>query len=147
MPRAGATAPPGAADPARWVVVCSAEAHSSIASAAAVMDVDVVDRRGPTPTAACTATRSTAALDEHGGAVFAVVATGGTTNFGIVDDIASIAAATRGRDVWLHIDGAYGLAAMLVERMRPGVRGRRATPTRSSSIRTSGCSPRSTRAR
>ena len=61
----------------------------------------------------------TAALGEHGGAVFAVVATGGTTNFGIVDDIASVAAATRGRDVWLHIDGAYGLAAMLVERMRP----------------------------
>jgi glutamate/tyrosine decarboxylase-like PLP-dependent enzyme len=51
--------------------------------------------------------------------VFAVVATGGTTNFGIVDDIASVAAATRGRDVWLHIDGAYGLAAMLVESMRP----------------------------
>ena len=34
----------GRPDPARWVVVCSAEAHSSIASAAAVMDVDVVDR-------------------------------------------------------------------------------------------------------
>ena len=59
------------------------------------------------------------ALDEHGAAVFAVVATGGTTNFGIVDDIASIAEVTRARGVWLHVDGAYGLAAMLVERMRP----------------------------
>ncbi len=51
--------------------------------------------------------------------MFAVVATGGTTNFGIVDDIASIAAVTDPRGVWLHIDGAYGLAAMLVDRMRP----------------------------
>ena len=32
----------GVADPSRWIVVCSAEAHSSIASAAEVMDVDVV---------------------------------------------------------------------------------------------------------
>src|SRR6476659_2690694 len=32
----------GRADPARWAVVCSAEAHSSIKSAAAVMDVDVI---------------------------------------------------------------------------------------------------------
>lgn len=59
------------------------------------------------------------ALDEHADAVFAVVVTGGTTNFGIVDDIASVASVTKSRGVWLHVDGAYGLAAMLVERMRP----------------------------
>jgi glutamate/tyrosine decarboxylase-like PLP-dependent enzyme len=108
----------GVADPSRWIIVCSAEAHSSIASAAAVMDVDVVTAR-PDAGGRLHGDAVTEALDEHGGAVFAVVATGGTTNFGIVDDIASVAAATRGRDVWLHIDGAYGLAAMLVERMRP----------------------------
>ncbi|QKJ21266.1 pyridoxal phosphate-dependent decarboxylase family protein [Microbacterium hominis] len=107
----------GVADPARWVVVCSAEAHSSIASAAAVMDVDAVgvpvgdDGRLHGDAVA-------AALDAHGDAVFAVVATGGTTNFGIVDDISSIAEVTRDRGVWLHIDGAYGLAAMLVPEMR-----------------------------
>ena len=108
----------GTPDPARWIIVCSAEAHSSIASAAAVMDVDVVTA-APDAGGRLHGDTVSAALDEHGGAVFAVVATGGTTNFGIVDDIASVAAATRGRDVWLHIDGAYGLAAMLVERMRP----------------------------
>ncbi|TPW71686.1 aminotransferase class V-fold PLP-dependent enzyme [Schumannella sp. 10F1B-5-1] len=104
--------------PSRWIVVCSAEAHSSIASAADVMDVQIVG----VPTGADGRLHGdavAAALDEHGDAVFAVVATGGTTNFGIVDDIASIAAVTHERGVWLHIDGAYGLAAMLVERMRP----------------------------
>ncbi|WES64166.1 aminotransferase class V-fold PLP-dependent enzyme [Microbacter sp. GSS18] len=108
----------GRPDPARWAVVGSAEAHSSIASAAAVMDVDVVD----VPTGDDGRLHGDAVartLDEHGDAVFAVVATGGTTNFGIVDDIASVAEVVKERGVWLHIDGAYGLAAMLVNRMRP----------------------------
>ncbi|GAA0488190.1 aminotransferase class V-fold PLP-dependent enzyme [Microbacterium aurantiacum] len=103
--------------PARWLVVCSAEAHSSIASAAAVMDVDVL----PVPVDDAGRLHGDAvarALDEHGDAVFAVVATGGTTNFGIVDDIASIADVTAARGVWLHVDGAYGLAAMLVPEAR-----------------------------
>ncbi|KAA9111559.1 pyridoxal phosphate-dependent decarboxylase family protein [Microbacterium rhizomatis] len=112
----------GRPNPARWVVVCSAEAHSSIVSAAEVMDVDTVavasDAEGRMHGAGVDA-----ALDEYGDAVFAVVATGGTTNFGIVDDIASIAEVTTRRGVWLHVDGAYGLAAMLVERMRPAFAG------------------------
>ncbi|MFH8251820.1 pyridoxal phosphate-dependent decarboxylase family protein [Microbacterium sp. B2969] len=112
----------GRADPARWIVVCSREAHSSIASAAAVMDVDVVGV-APDSSGRLHGEPVAQALDEHGDAVFAVVATGGTTNFGIVDDIASVAAVTRERGVWLHIDGAYGLAAMLVEEMRPAFAG------------------------
>ncbi|MFT4220454.1 MAG: pyridoxal-dependent decarboxylase [Microbacterium sp.] len=112
----------GRADPPRWAIACSAEAHSSIASAAAVMDVDTV----PVPTGAdgrLHGDAMAAALDAHGDAVFAVVATGGTTNFGIVDDIASVAAAAKERGLWLHIDGAYGLAAMLVEEARPAFAG------------------------
>ncbi|GAA5210183.1 pyridoxal phosphate-dependent decarboxylase family protein [Microbacterium kyungheense] len=108
--------------PARWIVVCSAEAHSSIASAAAVMDVDVataeVDADGRLRGEAVARV-----LDEHGAAVFAVVATAGTTNFGIVDDIAGIAEAARERNVWFHVDGAYGLAAMLVPELRPAFDG------------------------
>ncbi|WP_158866460.1 pyridoxal phosphate-dependent decarboxylase family protein [Leifsonia sp. AG29] len=96
----------------RWVIVCSAEAHSSIASAARVMDVDVVSvQPGESGVLGGEAVR--AALEEFGSAVFAVVATGGSTNFGIVDDIASIAALKDEFDFWLHVDGAYGLAGML----------------------------------
>jgi glutamate/tyrosine decarboxylase-like PLP-dependent enzyme len=112
----------GRSDPDRWVVVCSAEAHSSIESAASIMDIEIakaaVDAEGRLHGDAVRA-----ALDAHGDAVFAVVATGGTTNFGIVDDIASIADAAGTAGVWLHIDGAYGLAAMLVEGMRPAFSG------------------------
>ncbi|MRG59922.1 aminotransferase class V-fold PLP-dependent enzyme [Agromyces sp. CFH 90414] len=102
----------GVDQPPRWKVVCSAEAHSSIASAARVMDIEIVAvRPGEDGTLRGDAVR--AALDEHGASVFAVVATGGSTNFGIVDDLASIAALKAEYDFWLHVDGAYGLAAML----------------------------------
>jgi glutamate/tyrosine decarboxylase-like PLP-dependent enzyme len=112
----------GRTDPPRWVVACSAEAHSSIASAAAVMDIDVVTAQ-PDAAGRLHGDALAPVLDAHGEAVFAVVATGGTTNFGIIDDIASIAPVTKDRGIWLHIDGAYGLAAMLVDRMRPAFAG------------------------
>jgi L-2,4-diaminobutyrate decarboxylase len=106
--------------PARWVLACSAEAHSSIAHAARVMDVDVlavpVDADGRLTGAMLE--KELAAVDPSE-EVFAVVATGGTTNFGIVDDIASIADVTGSRGLWLHIDGAYGLAAMAAPSARP----------------------------
>lgn len=96
----------------RWVIVCSSEAHSSVSSAARVMDVDVV-AVSPGESGVLTGDAVRTALEEYGDAVFAVVATGGSTNFGIVDDIASIAALKDDFDFWLHIDGAYGLTAML----------------------------------
>lgn len=106
----------GRPDPSRWVIVCSAEAHSSIASAAEIMNVDVVTAT-PSPDGRLHGDAVNAVLDLVGDAAFAVVATGGTTNFGIVDDIATVADAASARGVWLHVDGAYGLAAMLVSRM------------------------------
>ncbi|MGN6428990.1 MAG: pyridoxal phosphate-dependent decarboxylase family protein [Leifsonia sp.] len=102
----------------RWVIVCSAEAHSSVASAARVMDVDVV-AVSPGESGQLTGDAVRPALEEYGDAVFAVVATAGSTNFGIVDDIASIAALKDEHAFWLHIDGAYGLAGMLSPLARP----------------------------
>jgi glutamate/tyrosine decarboxylase-like PLP-dependent enzyme len=43
---------------------------------------------------------------------FAVVATAGTTNFGIVDDLASVAEVCAEFGIWFHVDGAYGGAAL-----------------------------------
>lgn len=100
------------ARPDRWRVVCSAEAHSSIASAARVMDIEVV-AVAPTDDGVLQGDAVRAALEEHGDSVFAVVATAGSTNFGIVDDLAGIAALKADHEFWMHVDGAYGLAAML----------------------------------
>lgn len=106
--RAGSQTAPGG----RWVIVCSAEAHSSIAAAGKVMDVDVVG----VPVEEDGVLRADgvrAALSEYGEQVIAVVATTGATNFGTIDDIAAIAELKSEFDFWLHVDGAYGLTAML----------------------------------
>ena len=109
----------GSERPERWAVVAAESAHSSIDSAAGVMDVDVllaaVDGgqrlRGD---AVATAIAGRPAGTE----VFAVVATAGTTNLGIVDDIDGVADACTSVGVWLHIDGAYGGAAMAAPSVR-----------------------------
>jgi glutamate/tyrosine decarboxylase-like PLP-dependent enzyme len=105
----------------RWAIACSAEAHSSIASAAQIMDVELLtiepgaDRKmhGDALATAIDNLHSTTQTR-----VFAVVATGGTTNLGIIDDLATIAEATHARDIWFHVDGAYGLAALCAPSVR-----------------------------
>jgi len=92
----------GRPNPARWAVICSAEAHSSIASAASVMDIEPI-LVAPDAAGRLHGDAVERALEEHGDSVFAVVATGGTTNFGTVDDIASIAEVTQRHGIWLHI--------------------------------------------
>jgi glutamate/tyrosine decarboxylase-like PLP-dependent enzyme len=64
------------------------------------------------------------ALHEHGGdGVFAVVATGGTTNAGAIDELDAIADVCAARGLWLHVDGAYGLAALCSDIARDQFRG------------------------
>src|SRR5207244_13612801 len=54
---------------------------------------------------------------------FCVVATAGTTNSGAVDDLFAISEVSRRYDLWLHVDGAYGAAAIFSDRHRDLVRG------------------------
>lgn len=103
----------------RRAILCSAEAHSSIAACARVMDVEVIavpaDETGRMDAAA-----ARAHLDP---AVFAVVANGGATNCGAVDDIAGLADLAEAHGLWLHVDGAYGGAALAEPGMRPAFDG------------------------
>lgn len=116
----------GLGEPARWGFVCSEEAHSSLRSAARIMDVDIVtvptDDGGRMRGDAVE--RTIAALpDDRAEGLFAVVATAGTTNFGIIDDLDGIADAAAAHGLWFHVDGAYGLAGRLVPALRERYRG------------------------
>ncbi|MEY4364910.1 MAG: hypothetical protein RLZZ305_254 [Actinomycetota bacterium] len=105
----------GTHDRSRGVIVASAAAHSSVVQAARAMDADVelveVDARGRMNG---DATRSALSglPPEARARVFAVVATAGTTNVGVVDDLVGVGAAARDAGAWFHVDGAYGAAAL-----------------------------------
>jgi glutamate/tyrosine decarboxylase-like PLP-dependent enzyme len=47
-----------------------------------------------------------------------VVATAGTTNSGAIDDLNAVAEVCRRHNLWLHVDGAYGAAALFSDKHR-----------------------------
>jgi glutamate/tyrosine decarboxylase-like PLP-dependent enzyme len=106
----------------RWRLACTHDAHSSIRAAARVMDAEVVEVPGD-ELGRLTGDRLDAVLAENPG-VFAVVSSAGTTNSGVVDDLAGVADACERHGVWMHVDGAYGgagLAAPSVRHLFAGV--------------------------
>ena len=109
-------------DVTRWAIACSAEAHSSIATAAKIMDVELV-KIEPRDDLRIHGEDIAAAIDQyhasHAARVCAVVATSGTTNLGVIDDLKGAAKAAHDRNIWFHVDGAYGLAGLCAPSVRP----------------------------
>jgi glutamate/tyrosine decarboxylase-like PLP-dependent enzyme len=54
---------------------------------------------------------------------FAVIATAGTVNTAAIDPLTRIADVCRERDVWMHVDGAFGAAAILSPDLSPRLAG------------------------
>jgi glutamate/tyrosine decarboxylase-like PLP-dependent enzyme len=110
-------------DVTRWVLAASADSHSSIKSAAQVMDVEILlikpDKDGALQGDACALAIDKYHSENPGHQVFALVATAGTTNLGIIDNLASVSACAKERGIWFHVDGAYGLAALCAPSVRP----------------------------
>jgi aromatic-L-amino-acid/L-tryptophan decarboxylase len=99
--------------PARPLVAICEDAHSSVGKALHVLGIEPF--LVPTLEHRLTADALRAALDGDPRAddVIGVVATAGTTNAGIVDDLNGVADVAAERTLWFHIDGAYGGAAAL----------------------------------
>ena len=110
----------------QWAILCSEEAHSSIATAAHVMDVEIVtvavrdDLRMYGEDIAAAIDAYHASTD---GQICAVVATSGTTNLGVIDDLVGAAKAAHDRNIWFHVDGAYGLAGLCAPSVRNAFNG------------------------
>ena len=108
----------GEARPGRLRVVVGNDAHSSITNTLRMLELDalVVD----TPDHRLTGAAVRAAVDADGdlGSIAAVVCTSGTTNAGIVDDLAGVGAVAREHGWWFHVDGAYGGAGIFAPSVR-----------------------------
>jgi L-2,4-diaminobutyrate decarboxylase len=120
---------------ARWYLAATTDVHSSVRSAARVMGIDIlsvpIDSRGRMTGEALQGAFERARADGIAigdfdrspgfaadvpaapkGIVFGVAATAGTTNVGVIDDLAGISETCRANAVWFHVDGAYGGAAL-----------------------------------
>jgi glutamate/tyrosine decarboxylase-like PLP-dependent enzyme len=112
----------GGSRPARWIACVSEGTHPSVTHALrVVMDVDLIeipgDERGRL--VGSTLRRTIAELNpEVRDSIFAVIATAGSTNAGVVDDLAGVAAVAAEHRWWLHVDAAYGGAGLAAPDVR-----------------------------
>jgi glutamate/tyrosine decarboxylase-like PLP-dependent enzyme len=110
------------------VLYTSAEAHHSLDKSAGLLGLGrKALRRVPVNDQAQLDPAKLAAQitqDRSAGmAPFCVVATAGTTNSGAIDDLPALADICARHKLWLHLDGAYGAAAVFSDRHRDLVRG------------------------
>ncbi len=90
----------------------SADAHSSIGKALHVLGIEPLLVEPDDHRFTRANLELALAADPHPETVIGIVATSGTTNAGIVDDLEGLGAYAREHDLWFHVDGAYGGAAL-----------------------------------
>ena len=102
----------------RLRVVVSTDAHSSIINTLNLLEMSALVVE--TPDHRLTTEAFNAALDEDPDVsdVAAVVCTSGTTNAGIIDDLAGVGASAKQHGWWFHVDGAYGGSGIFAHSLR-----------------------------
>ena len=125
-PRSPSRAKPpggGSASPLRLRVVVGSDAHSSIGNTLRLLEMDALVV--PTADHRLTAGAVRAAIEADGDprSLAAIVATSGTTNAGIIDDLAGLAAVAAEHSLWFHVDGAYGGAGLFAPSVRSAFAG------------------------
>ena len=102
----------------RLRAVVGSDAHSSIVNTLRLLEMDALVV--PTADHRLTAEAARAALAAEGDLsdVAAVVCTSGTTNAGIVDDLAGVGALAKENGWWFHVDGAYGGSGIFAPSVR-----------------------------
>jgi glutamate/tyrosine decarboxylase-like PLP-dependent enzyme len=95
------------------------DTHSSVRNTMHLLDVDAL--QVPLVDDRLTGGALAATLEscDDPASVCAVVANAGSTNAGLVDDLAGIARICDERNLWMHVDAAYGGGALLAPSARP----------------------------
>ncbi|TYA71542.1 pyridoxal phosphate-dependent decarboxylase family protein [Seonamhaeicola marinus] len=103
----------------KGLIITSIGAHSSIKAMAKVADVDILLVDSEDVLSGEELQKCLDSLSENQRKrLFAVVATGGTTNAGIIDDLDGIGTICRREKLWFHVDAAYGGGALVADSVR-----------------------------
>ena len=108
---------PGAAG-RRWRVAVSQDAHSSITNTLRILEMDPLVVQAADHRLTGAGLRAAIEADGDPRSLAAVVATSGTTNAGIIDDLSGVATVAREMSLWFHVDGAYGGAGLFAPSIR-----------------------------
>lgn len=103
----------------RGLIITSGGAHSSVLTMAKITDTDVhLINKEERLMAKDIREEISQMSAEDQGRIFAVIATGGTTNAGIIDDLEGIAQLCEEKELWFHVDAAYGGGALASPKVR-----------------------------
>ena len=102
----------------RWRVAVGADAHSSIVNTLRILELDPLTVHTDDHRVTGAALRAAVEADGDPSSIAAVVATSGTTNAGIIDDLAGVSTVARELGAWFHVDGAYGGAGLFAPSVR-----------------------------
>ena len=100
-------------------IALSKQAHSSIGNSLGILDIEpfIVETSGFAMTKA-DLELALSKVNANDAPIVGVVATAGTTNAGIIDDLAGIGEVAHAHEMWFHVDAAYGGAGLLAPSVR-----------------------------